>query len=68
MAVFQNVRRVARLVVVAGPPIVLAILASRFGMWDGSIGALVVLAIGVWIGTSALYTSHWRTPKRRRRR
>ena len=68
MAVFRNMRRVARITVISGPPIILAILASRFGMWDGFIGAIVVLAIGVWIGSSALYTSNWKTPRRQRRR
>ena len=68
MAVFHNARRIARLTVVAGPPIVLAILASRYSMWDGAVGAIVVLAMGVWIGSSALYTSGWRTSGRRRKR
>ncbi len=68
MAVFQNARRVARLTVIAGPPIVLAIVVSRFGMWDGVVGAVVVLAMGVWIGASALYTSNWKSTRRQRRR
>ncbi len=68
MAVFHNARRVARLGVVAGPPIVLAILASRYSMWDGAVGAIVVLGIGVWIGASALYTSGWKSTRRQRRR
>ena len=66
MAVFRNARRIARLTVIAGPPIILAILASRFSMWDGAVGAVVVLGMGVWLGASALYTSNW-SPARRRR-
>ena len=66
MAVFQNARRIARLAVIGGgPPIVLAVVASRFGMWDGAVGAVVVLAIGIWIGASA---SSWKAAKRHRRR
>ena len=57
MAVFQNARRIARLAVIGGPPIVLAVVASWFGMWAGAVGAVVVLAIGIWIGAAALYTS-----------
>lgn len=67
MAVFRNARRVARLIVIAGPPIVLAILASRFGMWDEAVGAIVVLAMGVWIGASALHTRGGKTTRRQRR-
>ncbi len=67
MAVFTNARRVARLTVIAGPPIVLVIVASRFGLWDGAVGAIVVLAMGVWIGTSALYTSGGKATRRQRR-
>ncbi len=68
MAVFQNARRIARLSVVVGPPIGLAILASRYSMWDGAVGAIVVLGMGVWIGSSALYTSNWKSTRRQRRR
>ena len=67
MAVFQNAKRIARLAVIAGPPIGLAILASRYSMWDGAVGAIVVLGMGVWIGSSALYTSGWKSVKRQRR-
>ncbi len=68
MAVFQNARRIARIAVVGGPPVAVAILVSRFSLWGGAGGAVVVLAIGVWIGASALYTSGWKATRRRRKR
>ncbi len=68
MAVFHNTRRIARITVVGGPPVAVAILASWFGMWGGAVGAVVVLAIGIWIGAAALYTSSWKAAKRHRRR